>query len=85
MTAARWTEDAVRAVVRREFAVLLPDAELTGEDNFFRRGGDSLGMLRLISALDSHGLAVTAREFVTEPTPDAVVRNILARLSQPTG
>ncbi|BCB88652.1 hypothetical protein Psuf_059650 [Phytohabitans suffuscus] len=80
----------MRAAVQQEFAAALPDAELAGaalagEDNFFRRGGDSLGMLRLISALDSRGLAVTAREFVTEPTPDAVVRNILARIAQTAG
>lgn len=85
MTRSTWTEDAVRALVLQEFAALLPDDGLAGDGNFFRQGGDSIGMLRLISALDSHGLALTAREFVAEPTPDAVVRNILARLSQDAG
>ncbi len=82
MTAQTWTEAAVRAVVDQQFRELLRDVELEDGDSFFRHGGNSLGMLRLITALDGHGLPLTAREFVTHPTPDGIVRSRMARLSQ---
>ncbi len=80
MTAPGWTEAAVRRLVEQQFRELLPDTDVRGGDNFFRRGGDSLGMLRLIAAIGGHGLTLTARDFVTRPTPDGVVRSVMARL-----
>jgi len=80
VTAREWDEAAVRVLVEQQFAQLLPDAGLRGADNFFRRGGDSLGMMHMISALNGHGLPLTARDFVARPTPDGVVQSVMARL-----
>lgn len=84
MTEPTWTETDVRALVAEQFAQLLPGVELQGTDNFFRRGGDSLGMLRVLSVLESQGLPLTARDFVTRPTLDGIVDSVLARLAQVT-
>jgi len=82
MTAQTWDEATVRVLVEQEFAELLPGPGLEGAENFFRRGGDSFGMMRLISALNSHGLPLTARDFVARPTPDGVVQSVMARLPE---
>lgn len=80
MTAQTWDEAAVRLLVEQEFSELLPGPGLGGEENFFRRGGDSFDMMRLISTLNSHGLPLTARDFVARPTSDGVVQSVMARL-----
>lgn len=82
MTPSTWDETAVRALVEQQFAELLPSTRLAGTDNFFSRGGDSFGMLRMISALQSNGLPLTARDFVARPTPDGVVASVMARLPE---
>lgn len=82
MTAQAWDEAAVRALVEQQFAELLPGPGSSGADNFFRRGGDSFGMMSLISALNRHGLPLTARDFVARPTPDGVVQSVMARLPE---
>jgi hypothetical protein len=38
--------------------------------------------LRMISALQSNGLPLTARDFVARPTPDGVVASVMARLPE---
>jgi aryl carrier-like protein len=82
MIAQPWDETAVRALVEKQFAELLPGPRLDGGDNFFRRGGDSIGMLRLINALNNDGLPLTARDFIARPTPDGVVLSIMAELQR---
>jgi muramoyltetrapeptide carboxypeptidase len=82
MSPSTWDETAVRALVEQQFAELLPSTRLAGTDNFFSRGGDSFGMLRMISALQSNGLPLTARDFVARPTPDGVVASVMARLPE---
>lgn len=82
MTAPNWTEDAVRDLVVRQFTELLPGTVTAGpSENFFRLGGDSLGMVRMIEALHSHGLPLTARDFIARPTLDGIVANVMERLS----
>jgi aryl carrier-like protein len=83
MTAAQWTEDAVHDVVEQLLTAQLSGAtSVAPSDNFFRVGGDSLGMIRLISELDSHGLPLTARDFVDRPTLQGIVASVMRGLSR---
>lgn len=82
MTGPAWTESTVRAVVDEQFAEVLPDVGLGDTDNFFRRGGDSIGMLRMVNSLRSRGLPLTVRDFVIRPTPAGVVQSVMAQLAR---
>lgn len=53
------------------------DGPLTGADNFFRAGGDSLIAVRLLAELEHHGVAGgTLRGLVESPTMDDFLENL---------
>ena len=73
MTAA--LSDLASVVVEAFQKVLgLDDVPLTA--NFFRLGGTSLDMVKVIALLKQRGLNVTARQFVTNPTVAGVIQAV---------
>lgn len=68
-------------LVRRLFSAQLPNGEPGVDEDFFALGGNSLGAIQVVTALQLRGHTITAHAFFASPTVRGVLE-ILARLPQ---
>jgi acyl carrier protein len=58
-----------KRLLAEAYAVVLPEREIGFEDDFFELGGDSIGLIRLISlAQEIFDIEIPVRTFFAEPT-----------------
>ncbi len=67
---------AEEAQLRQWFAEITGAAVVTGEDNFFTLGGDSIGALQLVGRVRAAGYTLEVRDVFQQPTPAALVRRL---------
>jgi acyl carrier protein len=74
MSTAPGSATAISERLRAEvYSVVLPRCEVGSEDDFFELGGDSLGLIRLVSlAQEAFGVRIPVRGFLAQPTLSAL-------------
>lgn len=81
--AAPEARDPIGSWVANEWAAELGLAPVSMADDFLSAGGDSMRASRLVSRAREHfGVPVRLREFVREPTPEALCRTIRDAISR---
>ncbi|EPY00899.1 tyrocidine synthetase II [Magnetospirillum fulvum MGU-K5] len=76
-------EADLATLVARIWREVLGRDGLTPTDRFFEVGGDSIKAIQVVSRLRRHGLTVSMRDFLTDPTIAGLARRLEAEANPP--
>lgn len=69
--------------IRTLVAVVLEGSSIAGNESFFTAGGDSLRVAKLVALVrERFGVELRLRDFLADPTPDALTRLVKERLER---